>query len=73
MLFLLKMGDWGTDVPENFSNQMCEIATTAGTPEVSMKDLLLKAARAIADNVMAVIAKVKHLTISLGHIAKNGI
>ncbi|XP_062337500.1 uncharacterized protein LOC134036529 [Osmerus eperlanus] len=46
----MEMGDRGTDVPEDFSNQMCEIATTASTPEVSMKDLLLKASRAIADN-----------------------
>ena len=59
------MGDWGIDVPEDFSNQMCGIATTAGAPEVSMKDLLLKAARAIADNVKAAIAKFKHLTSSL--------
>ena len=62
MLFLLKMGDW---VPEDFSNQMCDIATTAGTPEVSMKDLLLKAARALGHKVKAAIAKYKHLTISL--------
>ncbi|XP_062337559.1 neurofilament heavy polypeptide-like [Osmerus eperlanus] len=46
----MEMENMGTDVPEDFSNQMCEIATTAATPKVSMKDLLLEAATALKNN-----------------------
>ena len=63
-ILLLKMENMGTDVPKDFSKQMCEIATTAVTPEASMKNLfLLKTVRVL--KVKAPIAEVKHLTISL--------
>ena len=61
-ILLLETENMGTDVSEDFSNQMCEMATTA-TPEVSIKDLLLQADRAV--KVKAAIVGVKHLTISL--------